>query len=472
MLSYKRSAAIFDQTRIFEHTRQTERGVTRFLGANAMGAGRLTQVLAIFAICFASIASAQPTLTTIQDVLYRADGTRYNGTIFIRYNSFLAGDASDIATANLTLPIVNGVLRVQLVPTTTASAGAQYNVTYNNAGVNQFTEVWSVPLSSVPLRVRDVRVSNGSIIGPPPVTSPVQIGDVVGLQNELALRPLAGVGFTVGRTAVINSSGQIDGAAGNLSDCVRVDGSSGPCGTGGGSGGVLPTFADGEIPVGAINGSNTVFTLANSPSPAASLDLYRNGLLMKQTGDYTLVNNLATFAPASTPQPGDALVAVYRFANPSNPLGSLASAQVICSSSGSSTNSTALTQLGSCTAPAGLLSVGDRIEVQFQYAHAGVATGFTAEVHFGGGTVFSRAGSSSETTVVGKMAFGLYSGAQVWDSQSWGNSLSFGVATGTASENVTQNLTISLRGSMAGATSDTVILRSFTVVRYPAQSNP
>ena len=69
-------------------------------------------------------AAGQPALTTVQDILYRANGTRFTGTMFIRYNSFLAGDTSNIATANLTLPIVNGVLRVQLVPTTTASAAA------------------------------------------------------------------------------------------------------------------------------------------------------------------------------------------------------------------------------------------------------------------------------------------------------------------------------------------------------------
>ena len=42
-----------------------------------------------------------------------------------------------------------------LVPTTTASAGAQYNITYNQNGVNQFTQVWAVPPSTVPLRVSD-----------------------------------------------------------------------------------------------------------------------------------------------------------------------------------------------------------------------------------------------------------------------------------------------------------------------------
>jgi hypothetical protein len=412
---------------------------------------------------------AQPTLTAIQDVLYRADGVRYNGTIFINWSSFLGGDASNIATASLTLPIVNGVLHVQLVPTTTGSAGAQYNVTYNNAGINQFTEVWAVPVSNVPLRIRDVRVSTGTIVGPLPLTSPVQIGDVVGLQNELELRPLEGVGFTVGRAAVINLSGQIDGAAGALSDCVRVDGSSGPCGSGGG---LLPSFADGETPSGTVNGSNVFFTLANAPSPAASLDLYRNGLAMKQGVDYTLANNLVTFLVASTPQTGDTLLAGYRFSNPNNPLGSLTAAQVVCSSTGNGTSSTTPTQLGSCTLPAGLIGSGDRIEIQFQFAHSGTANGFTAEVLFGGTVAFSRAATASETIVVGKISFGIYTGAQIWDSQSWGNSLSLGASTGASVENTAQNLTILLRSNMSGATSDIVILRNFTVVRYPAQTNP
>ena len=68
------------------------------------------------------------------------------------------------------------------------------------------------------------------MVGPPPVLAPVQISDVVGLPNELSVRPMKGVGFGIGRAAVINQAGQIDAASGNLGDCVRVDGSSGPCG--------------------------------------------------------------------------------------------------------------------------------------------------------------------------------------------------------------------------------------------------
>lgn len=67
---------------------------------------------------------AAPPLATVQDVLYKADGTRFNGVAFIEWRSFQASDLSNIATHSVTVPIVDGNLRVQLVPTTTASAGA------------------------------------------------------------------------------------------------------------------------------------------------------------------------------------------------------------------------------------------------------------------------------------------------------------------------------------------------------------
>src|SRR5260370_6230355 len=135
----------------------------------------------------AALLTGQPALTSIRDTLYRADGTRFNGTLFITWSSFQAGDTSNIATANLTLPIVNGVLKVQLVPTTTASAGAQYNIMYNSQRRNQFTEIWAVPPSNITLRVRDVRVSSGTIVRPPPVTTAIQIPDVLGLPNEFTV---------------------------------------------------------------------------------------------------------------------------------------------------------------------------------------------------------------------------------------------------------------------------------------------
>jgi hypothetical protein len=71
-------------------------------------------------------------------------------------------------------------------------------------------------------------------------------------------------------------------------------------------------FVDSETPGGTVNGTNTSFTLANSPSPATSFALYRNGLLQSPGVDYTLAGMTLTFLSASTPQTGDLLQASYR----------------------------------------------------------------------------------------------------------------------------------------------------------------
>jgi len=418
----------------------------------------------------ASAMVAQPALTTIQDILYKADGTRFSGTMNISWNSFQSGDAADIATSNLTVTIVNGVLNVQLVPTTDASAGANYQVSYNSNGAIQFTETWAIPPSTVPLRVSAVRVSQGTVVGPAPITgAPIQISDVVGLENVLANLPEKGIGFTLSRAAIIDQSGMIDGAAGTLGDCVHVDGSSGPCG---GGGGLLPLFSNGEVPSGTVNGSNTVFTLAFVPSPASSLNLFLNGLLLDQGQDYTLSGQTITFLTVTVPQSGDLLQASYQYANPNNPLGSLTASQVVCSSPGAGTSASALTQLGSCTIPAGLLGAGDRIEISFQYSHSGTVTGFTGVINWGGTTLVSRSTAASETVFVGKADIGVVSSGQYWDAQSWGGSLGFATSVGAASQNITSAITISFQGEFSGSTSDTLNLENFTVIRYPAQSNP
>ena len=426
---------------------------------------------AVLLVAAAGLACAQPALTTIQDILYRADGTRFSGTMFINWSSFLAGDTSNIATANLTLPIVNGVLNVKLVPTTTASAGAQYHVTYASGGVNQFTEVWAVPPSVPKLRVRDVRLSSGTVIGPAPSTAPIQIGDVTGLANALAVRPTEGAGYTIGRSAIINSSGQIDAAAGNLGDCMHVDGSSGACGIGG-SGGILPSYSDAETPGGTLNGINTGFTLLFAPSPVNSLILFRNGLLQTHGFDFSLAGNVITFLAGSLPQAGDLLSASYRYANPNNVLGTLTAAQVICSSAGNGTSAIAATTLGSCTIPAGLLTPGDRIEIQFYYLHTGTAATFTAELHWGAATVLTRTSAASETALAGHATFGILASTQSWDAQSWGNTFALANAIGAAAANTSLSLTITFPARLSVATSDVISLSNFTVIRYPAQTNP
>jgi len=264
-------------------------------------------VLVLCTLTPSSKLGATPPLTTISDTLFNADGSLFNGVVVISWPSFEASDTSNVAAATLNVPISNGVLYVQLVPTTNADTAAVYTVQYTSLGVTQFTQAWAVPPSAIALRVRDVALPAGSITGSAPlVATVITIAEVTGLQTALNVRPPAGTGFATSHSAVIDATGAIDAASGNLSDCLHVDGTSGPCSS------VSTTFIDAEVPAGVVNGSNTAFTLANVPNPPASLALFRNGLLQRQGGDYTLVSNAITFLTGAVPQTNDVLAAFYR----------------------------------------------------------------------------------------------------------------------------------------------------------------
>jgi hypothetical protein len=260
---------------------------------------------------------AGPALTTVQDTLYKANGAPFSGFVLIEWQSFEAADSSNIATSNLTVPIVNGVLYVQLAPNAGSSS---YAVRYVSEGRAQFQEIWVVPASARPLGLNDVRVTSAPGSGGSGSTgqdTSIPESSVVGLLTDLAMRPERGAGYAPSSAAYIDSAGLIEAVAGNVTDCVRVNGTSGPCG----SSGTGPGFVDGETPAGLLNGTNAVFTLANPPAPAASLALYRNGLLEQQNVDYSVAGNVITFAPVSLPLSGDTLVATYRLVNPGNPVG-------------------------------------------------------------------------------------------------------------------------------------------------------
>jgi hypothetical protein len=58
-------------------------------------------------------------------------------------------------------------------------------------------------------------------------------------------------------------------------------------------------FAENEVPTGTINGSNTDFTLANTPT-AGSVKLYTNGLRQRPTTDFTVSGTTITYTTAPT----------------------------------------------------------------------------------------------------------------------------------------------------------------------------
>lgn len=122
--------------------------------------------------------------------------------------------------------------------------------------------------------------------------------------------PQKGPAWYPGRIAFIDAQGLLDGITGTLTNCVLVDGSSAPCSAGSPSSG--PSFSDAETPSGTVNGSNTVFTLANAPSPAASLVLVLNTAVQTAGSDYSLSGASITFINGVVPQTGATLRAWYR----------------------------------------------------------------------------------------------------------------------------------------------------------------
>lgn len=414
-------------------------------------------------------ALAAPPLTTIQDILYKADGTRFNGTVTINWTSFQASDQSAIQTQSTTVKIVDGNLRVQLVPTTNVSPAAYYTARYVSDGRTQFEETWSVPSSSTPVHLRDVRVTApaGSTSGPSPdsgsgISVPIPETDVTGLIADLSSRPAKGAGFAAGRTAVVDSLGVLESATGNATDCMHVDGSSGPCGS------AAPSFVDADTLSGIVDGSNTSFTLSNNPNPAASLAVYRNGILDKAGVDYSVSGNAIQFLPASTPQPGDTLLASYRMTGSATGGTSQAypAPQVLCAGTGGSTSAAASTNIGNCAIPAGLLVAGDRVQILFDLQHQGNAGGFTFQLQWGGTTALQRSGAAADALVSGRADAAIETTGSQLSQQSWGTVLPFSAGVVAAPDAWAGGITISFQGRVA-ETADTLALGAFAVVRLP-----
>ena len=69
------------------------------------------------------------------------------------------------------------------------------------------------------------------------------------------------------------------------------------------------SFVYNEVPSGTVNSSNDTFTLANTPE-TNTLQLFRNGVLQKETEDYTLSTATITFV--TPPTTGSILLASYQ----------------------------------------------------------------------------------------------------------------------------------------------------------------
>jgi hypothetical protein len=189
--------------------------------------------------------------------------------------------------------------------------------------------------------------------------------------------------------------------------------------------------------------------------------------LQKAGLDYTLAGNTIQFLTPSTPQAGDTLLASYRVTPTGTPQGPPAP-QILCTGMGTATSSTTLSNLGTCTIPAGTLAPGDRVKISFDFSHEGALTGFTFAVNWGNTLLVRRNGAVSDAFISGWAEAGANTSACQLSVQSWGTMLGFGAGVLNAYDSLSYPLVLAFQGQMAATTTDTVTLRNFSVVRYPA----
>jgi len=104
-----------------------------------------------------------PALTTIQDTIYRADGTPAAGTVLISWPSFTTAEGDPVAAGTQSVAIgTGGAFTTQLVPNVGATpAGTYYTVVFQLDDGTVRTEYWAVPTTS-PATLAQVRMMPGA----------------------------------------------------------------------------------------------------------------------------------------------------------------------------------------------------------------------------------------------------------------------------------------------------------------------
>ena len=116
-------------------------------------------LVSLFLMFHAGHAQA-PQLTTINDVVYRANGAPAQGSVVISWPAFSTADQRAVAAGEIAFPIATGgVLNVNLAPNEGATpSGSYYKVVYKLSDGTTSTEYWVVPATS-PTTIAAIRSS-------------------------------------------------------------------------------------------------------------------------------------------------------------------------------------------------------------------------------------------------------------------------------------------------------------------------
>ncbi len=132
-----------------EEKRGAMRGVKR-------GLTLVTIVIALLGTCVAAV--AQVVTTTIQDTVYRADGTPASGTVVVSWGTFTTAAGQAVAAGNKAATIAaNGALLLTLTPNAGATpTGSYYTAVLHLDDGTTSQQYWVVPVSSTPVTLATI----------------------------------------------------------------------------------------------------------------------------------------------------------------------------------------------------------------------------------------------------------------------------------------------------------------------------
>jgi hypothetical protein len=103
-----------------------------------------------------------PSMTTVSDIVYRADGTTASGSVIISWPPFVTADGIAVAAGTKAVRLgSDGTILVQLAPNAGATPTTYYSAIYQLSDNTVRTEFWSIPTAS-PATIAMIRATPGA----------------------------------------------------------------------------------------------------------------------------------------------------------------------------------------------------------------------------------------------------------------------------------------------------------------------